>query len=151
MLASATLLGGCDVLGIESGSAAAERKEAEGKAIGSACRHALRAIEDCYTLNRKVPKAAIYTGWREMDEYMRENKLEGIVPVVPRETPKPPPAPASAPAADAADAHGAEADSAHADKAEADAEETPRKGKSKAKAAAADDEAPPVKRQATTH
>ena len=44
----------------------------------------MRAIEDCYTLNPKAVKASVYTGWREMDEYMRENKLEGIAPVVPR-------------------------------------------------------------------
>ena len=28
-------------------------------------------------------KAGIYTGWREMDEYMRENKLETIAPQLP--------------------------------------------------------------------
>jgi hypothetical protein len=52
--------------------------------VGSACRHALRAIEDCYTLNPKSLKAAVFAGWKEMDEYMRENKLDGIPPVVPR-------------------------------------------------------------------
>ena len=77
-------LAGCDMLGIESTEAIATRKEAEGKAIGSACRHAIRAIEDCYTLNPKVSKAAIFAGWREMDEYMRENKLEGIPPEIAR-------------------------------------------------------------------
>jgi hypothetical protein len=92
--AVAALLAGCDLLGMESGTAVAARKEAEGKAVGSACRHALRAIEDCYTLNTKAQKAAVFAGWREMDEYMRENKIDGIVPVVPRKTA----APASAPA-----------------------------------------------------
>lgn len=75
---------GCDQLGIESPSKAAERQQADAKAVGSACRHALRAIEDCYTLNPKADKAAVFGGWREMDEYMRENKLDGIPPVVPR-------------------------------------------------------------------
>jgi hypothetical protein len=93
-LTAAALLCGCDMLGMESGSAVAARKEAEGKAIGSACRQAMRAIEDCYTLNSKAPKAAIFAGWREMDEYMRENKLEGIVPVVPRKSASPASAPA---------------------------------------------------------
>ncbi|HEX5357758.1 MAG TPA: hypothetical protein VFW93_16245, partial [Aquabacterium sp.] len=60
---------------------------AESKAVGSACRHAVRAIEDCYTLNPKADKAAVFAGWREMDEYMRENKLEGVAPVVPRPPP----------------------------------------------------------------
>jgi hypothetical protein len=78
------LLVGCEQLGIEDPAKALANKEAEGKAIGSACRHALRAIEDCYTLNPKAQKAAVFNGWKEMDEYMRENKLEGVAPVVPR-------------------------------------------------------------------
>lgn len=97
----AVLLAGCDALGIESGTVVAERKESDGKAIGSACRHALRAIEDCYTLNAKASKSAVYAGWLEMDTYMRENKLEGIVPVVPRKGAKPEAAP-SAPDGEAA-------------------------------------------------
>jgi len=77
-------LSGCDQLGIETPGKSAERQLAEAKATGSACRHALRAIEDCYVLNPKADKSAVFAGWREMDEYMRENKLEGVVPVVPR-------------------------------------------------------------------
>lgn len=91
---------GCDQLGIESPQKAAERQLAEAKAVGGACRHALRAIEDCYTLNPKADKSAVFDGWREMDEYMRENKLEGIVPVVPRPAPS---APAAKPASAAND------------------------------------------------
>ena len=82
-------LSACEQLGIDDPVKTAANKEAEGKAIGSACRHAVRAIEDCYVLNPKAQKAAIYTGWREMDEYMRENKLEGVAPVVPRPGAKP--------------------------------------------------------------
>jgi hypothetical protein len=74
----------CEQLGIEDPAKLAAAKEAEGKAVGSACRQALRAIEDCYTLNPKAQKAAVFAGWREMDEYMRENKLEGVIPVIPR-------------------------------------------------------------------
>jgi hypothetical protein len=76
----------------------------------------MRAIEDCYTLNAKAQKAAIFAGWREMDEYMRENKLEGIVPVVPRK--------AAAPASASADAE-ATADSP-ADKPTATPADTPK-------------------------
>ena len=102
LLLSALLLG-CDQLGIESASTTTARKEADGKAIGGACRHAGRAIEDCYTLNKKADKAAMYGGWREMSEYMRENKLEPVTPVIPVDPPKPPKS-ASAPAdGDAAD------------------------------------------------
>lgn len=100
LLALCGLLAACDQLGIESGTEIAARKELEGKAIGSACRQAMRALEDCYTLNKKASKAAIFAGWREMDEYMRENKLEGIVPVIPR-TPAAPPADGEAAAPDA--------------------------------------------------
>lgn len=74
------LLGGCDALGLESASAVAGRKEAEGKAVGGACRHAGRAIEDCYALNKKADKAAVFAGWREMNDYMRENKIESVAP-----------------------------------------------------------------------
>ncbi|TDM08278.1 MAG: hypothetical protein C4K60_02020 [Ideonella sp. MAG2] len=93
LLAVSLTLGGCDMLGIESATVVAEKRTAEGKALGAACRHAGRAIEDCYTLNKKSDKAAMYTGWREMDDYMRENKLEPVIPVVPRDPPKPKPKP----------------------------------------------------------
>ncbi len=76
--AATALLVGCDALGIETGTQLAAKREAEGKAVGGACRHAGRAIEDCYTLNRKTEKAAVYAGWREMDDYMRENKLAPV-------------------------------------------------------------------------
>lgn len=79
-LTSLMTLAGCDLLGIEGATVVAERKTAEGKAVGAACRHAGRAIEDCYALNKKAEKAAIYAGWREMDDYMRENKLEPVAP-----------------------------------------------------------------------
>lgn len=82
LIALALPLAGCDQLGIESASAVASRREADGKAIGGACRHAGRAIEDCYTLNKKADKAAVYAGWREMNEYMRENKIEPVPPVI---------------------------------------------------------------------
>jgi hypothetical protein len=74
------LLAGCDMLGLESASAVAAQREAEGKAIGGACRHAGRAIEDCYALNRKADKSAVFAGWREMNDYMRENKIEAVSP-----------------------------------------------------------------------
>src|SRR5512147_600678 len=80
LLAAAFLVAGCDMLGIESAQAVAEKREADGKAVGGACRHAGRAIEDCYALNRKADKAAVFAGWREMNDYMRENKIEAVAP-----------------------------------------------------------------------
>ena len=72
------LLAGCDMLGLETAPQIAERQNAEGRAIGSACRHAVRSIEDCYSSNPKASKAAVFEGWRTMDEYMRENNIEGM-------------------------------------------------------------------------
>lgn len=95
--AMALALSGCDQLGIDTPQKTAERQQADAKAIGGACRHAMRAIEDCYSLNPQADKAAVFGGWRDMDEYMRENKLDGIAPVVPR----PPPVAASKPGAGA--------------------------------------------------
>lgn len=86
-----TLLSACDLLGLGPDPRIAQR-EADAKAIGGACRHGLRSIEDCYTLNKGINKAAIYAGWREMDEYMRENKLEGLRAEIPLPLSAPPPA-----------------------------------------------------------
>lgn len=73
-----SLLAGCDYLGIESDSQIAERKQAEAHAIGSACRHAIRSIEDCFKSNPKAGKAAVFAGWKEMDQYMRDNQVVGM-------------------------------------------------------------------------
>jgi len=79
-LLAATLLAGCDMLGGDSAEKQAAAKDAEGRAIGSACRHAARAIEDCYAMNKKADKAAMFAGWRDMNDYMRENKIEPVAP-----------------------------------------------------------------------
>ena len=75
----ALLLAACDIPGLGPDPRIAQR-EADGKAIGGACRHALRGIEDCYALNEKALKTAVFEGWKEMDVYMRENKIEGVPP-----------------------------------------------------------------------
>lgn len=110
-----TALGGCDQLGIESASAVAAKREAEGKAIGAACRHAGRAIEDCYTLNRRADKGAMFAGWRDMNDYMLENKIEVVAPALPH----PGAAPASVKAAPAADDDDDEDDEVVVDKGKA--------------------------------
>ena len=117
-----TLLAGCDLLGVETLSQQQARRAAEGKAVGSACRHAGRAIEDCYTLNRKADKAAVFAGWREMNDYMTENKIEVVPPTLPTpeslaakpadEDHEPEPA-AKAGAKDAKDTKGAKPKAAH--------------------------------------
>lgn len=80
LTALAVLLAGCEIPGMGDDPRIAEAKEADGRAIGGACRHSGRALEDCYVMNPKAVKAAVYAGWRDMDAYMREN---GIKPVVP--------------------------------------------------------------------
>jgi hypothetical protein len=58
----------------------AARKEAEGKAVGGACRHAGRAIEDGFALNKPADKASVFAGWREMNDYMRHDEVEAVPP-----------------------------------------------------------------------
>lgn len=71
------LLAGCELESLLADPKVAQR-EADARAIGSACRHGLRSIEDCYSINEKAPKAAVFAGWKEMDQYMRDNKIEGV-------------------------------------------------------------------------
>ena len=118
--AVASLVAGCDMLGIESAEKTAAAREADGKAIGSACRHAGRAIEDCFAIYKKADRAAVFAGWRDMNDYMRENKIEPVAPqltgvpaavvaksdvVAPAhdEVPRAPKAPAAKPAKEARD------------------------------------------------
>jgi hypothetical protein len=86
LLAAPLLLAGCDQLGLESATAVATRKEAEAKAIGAGCRHAARSVEQCYTLNKRADKAAVFAGWKDMNDYMRENKIDAIPAQAPAPT-----------------------------------------------------------------
>lgn len=81
-------LTGCEELGIPDPVKEAARAQAEGEAIGSACRHAGRALEDCFSLNPKASKADVFNGWRNMNDYMVENKID-VVPPTMTETPNP--------------------------------------------------------------
>ena len=91
-------------MGIETSSTKAA--QADGKAVGGACRQSGRAIEDCYSIYSWLPRAAVYDGWRDMDAYMRENKLDTVEPQLPPvaapSTKKKASAAAAAPAADKA-------------------------------------------------
>lgn len=90
LVAGLALLAGCDQIpGLGPDPRVAQR-DADAKAIGGACRHALRGLEDCYTLNPKSTKAAVFAGWKDMDAYMRENKIEGTPSVLGRVDTKPP-------------------------------------------------------------
>jgi hypothetical protein len=74
------LLGGCDQLKERMGLPDPAKQAAEGNAIGSACRHAGRGLEDCYQLNPRAGKAAIFAGWKEMNEYMIKNNMQAVPP-----------------------------------------------------------------------
>ena len=104
---------GCERIGLTDPAKEAARKEADARATGSACRHAGRAIEDCYALNPEAARAAVYAGWKEMNDYMRENKIDVVKPeIAPNE---PPPKPeASAEASESASASASESASASA-------------------------------------
>lgn len=87
LLLATLMLAGCERLGIPDPAKTEAQAEADGKAIGSACRHAGRAIEDCFTLYPNAQRSAIFAGWKEMNDYMAENKIEAVTPQLP------PPAP----------------------------------------------------------
>jgi hypothetical protein len=73
------LLAGCEIPGVYPDPKSVAR-EADAKATGGGCRHAMRSLEDCYNLNPKAPRSSIFAGWKEMDGYMRENKIDGVAP-----------------------------------------------------------------------
>ncbi|MGQ5523915.1 hypothetical protein ACUHMQ_11725 [Chitinimonas sp. PSY-7] len=59
----------------------ANQSKLNGRAIGAACRHTGRSLEDCFQRNPRVSKADVFSGWKEMNEYMAKNKLEVIPPL----------------------------------------------------------------------
>lgn len=76
------LLPGCDQISERAGFPDPGKLEAEGKAIGGACRHAGRGLEDCYRLNKEAAKSAVYAGWKEMNEYMVKNNMQAVEPTI---------------------------------------------------------------------
>lgn len=83
-MSSTLLLAACELPFLSDEEAKIDaRREAEGKAIGGACRHAGRALEECYERSPKTSKAAIFAGWRDMDGYMRENNIQIVSPDAP--------------------------------------------------------------------
>jgi hypothetical protein len=77
LLPAAFALSACDQIAALDGTKA---READGYAVGSACRQAGRAIEDCFTMNGDSPKASIFSGWKDMNDYMIANKLDTVTP-----------------------------------------------------------------------
>lgn len=107
------VLTACERLGVPDPAKEAALREADAKATGSACRHAGRAIEDCYSLNPDAARAPIYAGWKEMNDYMRENTMTEVKPIVVA------PASASASASDSEEGESASASASASAKASA--------------------------------
>lgn len=84
LLSSTLLLAACDLpFLVDEEAKINARREADGKAVGSACRQVGRALEECYERSPKTSKAAIFAGWRDMDGYMRENNIQIVSPEMP--------------------------------------------------------------------
>ena len=73
----------CERLGIIDPAKEAATRDEEGKAIGGACRQSGRALEDCFTLNPNAIKASVFNGWKDMNDYMTQNKIETVKPEFP--------------------------------------------------------------------
>lgn len=88
LIVALPLLAGCDLLydalDVPNPTREAARLEEESRAIGGACRHAGRSLEDCYTINSDYPRAAIFAGWRDMNDYMQMNNLQEVPSRIPQ-------------------------------------------------------------------
>lgn len=87
MLAMLTLslsLGACDyVSNFTKPKQTPEEAKAEGIALGAGCRQAGQSLEDCYQRNPNAQKAGIFTGWKDMHEYMAAKGIETVAPPPP--------------------------------------------------------------------
>jgi len=83
ILAVCCLLPGCDK-GDASKDAEHDQavRDANARATGSACRQSARALEDCYKMNPDSDRGSIFAGWKDMNDYMRENKIDDVKPAV---------------------------------------------------------------------
>lgn len=77
---AATMLSSCDLSQIPGldGKLSIE----DSKAVGAACRHSGRALEDCFAMNPKTHPAGVFDGWRDMNDYMLANEIEVVKPEV---------------------------------------------------------------------
>jgi hypothetical protein len=84
LVAVLPLLSACDRLADMLEMPNPVRENADAEAIGSACRQTGRSIEDCYALNPNAQKAAIFEGWKSMNEYMIKYSLKEVPSLIPR-------------------------------------------------------------------
>lgn len=81
MVASAaTMLSSCDLSQIPGldGKLSIE----DSKAVGAACRHSGRALEDCFAMNPNTYQSGVFEGWRDMNDYMVANGLDVVKPQI---------------------------------------------------------------------
>lgn len=79
-LGASVLLSSCDLSQIPGLDKRLSPEDS--KAIGAACRHSGRALEDCFKLNMAAHQAGVFEGWRDMNDYMIANKIETVVPQI---------------------------------------------------------------------
>lgn len=81
MVASAaTMLSSCDLSQIPGldGKLSLE----DSKAVGAACRHSGRALEDCFVMNPNTHQSGVFEGWRDMNDYMLANEIDVVKPEI---------------------------------------------------------------------
>ena len=76
LLLCATSLTGCLKGILPDPDGDAKRVEDEAAATGAACRQAGRSLEQCFTRNDGLNRNGALRGWRDMDDYMRQNKID---------------------------------------------------------------------------
>ena len=81
MLALSLTLSACDyVASFSKPKQTPEEAKAEGIALGAGCRQAGQSLEDCYQRNPDSLKAGIFTGWKDMHEYMAAKNIQTVAP-----------------------------------------------------------------------
>ena len=77
---AATMLSSCDLSQIPGLTGKLSMEDS--KAIGAACRHSGRALEDCFSLNPNTYQSGVFEGWRDMNDYMVANQIEVVKPEI---------------------------------------------------------------------
>lgn len=77
---AATMLSSCDLSQIPGldGKLSLE----DSKAVGAACRHSGRALEDCFVMNPNTHQSGVFEGWRDMNDYMLANEIDVVKPEI---------------------------------------------------------------------
>lgn len=77
---AATMLSSCDLSQIPGLDGKLSLDDS--KAVGAACRHSGRALEDCFALNPNTHQSGVFDGWRDMNDYMLANQIEVVKPEI---------------------------------------------------------------------